>query len=47
LGDQIKKNEVHWAVVRMLEKVNAHRILVGKPAGKNNLENLDVDRMLQ
>jgi len=30
----------------MLEKVNAHWILVGKPEEKNNLENLEVDRML-
>jgi len=30
-----------------MEKVNAYRILVGKPERKNNLENLDVDRMLQ
>jgi len=47
LGDQIKNNEGHWAVVCMMEKVNAYRILVGKPERKNNLENLDVDRMLQ
>jgi hypothetical protein len=31
----------------MMEKANAHSILVGKPEGKNNLENLDVNRMLQ
>ena len=47
MGDQIKNNEGHWAVVCMMEKVNAYRILVGKPERKNNLENLDVDRMLQ
>ena len=31
----------------MMENVNAKRILVGKPEGKNNLENLDIDRKLQ
>jgi hypothetical protein len=31
----------------MMEAVNAHGILVGKPEGKSSLENLGDDRMLQ
>jgi hypothetical protein len=38
---------MHWAVVCMMEKVNAHVILVGKLEGKNILENIDVNRILQ
>ena len=35
-------------VARMGERTGAYRVLVGKPEGKNHLENLEVDeRKLQ
>jgi hypothetical protein len=36
---------MRWAghAARMGERMNAYRILVGKPEGKNHLEDQDVD----
>jgi hypothetical protein len=41
----IKSRMMRWAgyVARMGEKRNAYRILVGKPEGKRQLEDLDID----
>jgi hypothetical protein len=41
----IKSRRMRWAghVARMGEKRNAYRILVGKPEGKNQWEDQDVE----
>jgi hypothetical protein len=41
----IKSRRMRWAghAARMGERRDAYRILVGKPEGKNHLENQDVD----
>jgi hypothetical protein len=42
-GDQIRKNERAGHVASMGEMKNTYHILVGKPEGKNHLEDLGVD----
>jgi hypothetical protein len=41
-GEQIKDNEVS----REWDIGNAYKILVGKPEGKNNSKNLEVDESI-
>jgi hypothetical protein len=42
----IKSRRMRWVglVARIGDKGDAHRVLVGKPEGKNHLEDLDIDR---
>jgi hypothetical protein len=42
---QIKSRRMRWVghVARMGERRNVYRVLVGKPEGKNHLENQGVD----
>ena len=42
-GDYIEKNEMGGALARMGERRGVYRVLVGKPEGKNHLEDPGVD----
>ena len=45
-GDQIKKNELTGHVVIVEKGLDVHRVWLGKPEGKRQLEDLYVDGMI-
>jgi hypothetical protein len=42
-GEQIEKNEMGGALPRMGDRRGTYRVLVGRPEGRNHLEDPDVD----
>jgi len=45
-GDRIKKIEMFWVCARVLDRKCAYKVLVGRPEGKNKLEDLSVDDLI-
>jgi len=45
IAREIKSRKVRWAghVAHTVERSNAYRVLVGKPEGKSNLEDIDLN----